>query len=280
MMREFFLQKGFIEVPTQSRTSILAACENPHSVMTFQLDGLVWPLKQTGQMDLEEELLKNPDWPGCFCLTTSYRDEKNPIDGRHKKIFPIFEFELKGGIEELKKLERELLMWLGFGLPVEVKYDDVCSEYGGVSILEDEHESRMWKEKGSVISLQDFGIRTSKGFGSPFWNMLHKGNGIFNKIDIILYGQETIGSAERSCDPNEMRKMFYSIMDGEYAIKLFQLFGRERVEKELEYFLSFEFFQRSGGGIGLTRLARAWELLQEEKVNRPSLRIRPVETLA
>ena len=30
-MRDFFLQKGFIEVPTQSRLSILAACENPHS---------------------------------------------------------------------------------------------------------------------------------------------------------------------------------------------------------------------------------------------------------
>lgn len=275
LMRDFFLQKGFIEVPTQSRTSILAACENPHSVMTFQLDGLVWPLKQTGQMDLEEELLKNPDWEGCFCLTTSYRDEKNPIDGRHKKIFPMFEFELKGGIEELKKLERELLIWLGFGSPVEVKYDDVCEEYGGVEILEDEHESRMWKEKGSVISLQDFGIRTN-----PFWNMLHRGDGIFNKIDIILYGQETIGSAERSCNPNEMREMFYSIMDGEYAIKLFQLFGRDRVEKELEDFLSFKFFQRSGGGIGMSRLARAWELLQEEKKSKNSNNLIPVETLA
>ena len=31
-MREFFLSKNFIEVPTQSRLSILAACENPHSV--------------------------------------------------------------------------------------------------------------------------------------------------------------------------------------------------------------------------------------------------------
>ena len=145
-MRSFFLEKGFVEVPTQSRTSILAACENPHSVMTFQLDGQVWPLKQTGQMDLEEELLKNPEWPGCFCLTTSYRDEKNPISGRHAKIFPMFEFELKGGFEELKKLENQLLNYLGFGSPVEVKYDEICEEYGGVKILEDEHEIRMKNE--------------------------------------------------------------------------------------------------------------------------------------
>jgi len=260
-MRSFFLEKGFIEVPTQSRTSILAACENPHSVMTFQLDGQVWPLKQTGQMDLEEELLKNPEWPGCFCLTTSYRDEKNPISGRHAKIFPMFEFELKGGFEELKKLENQLLNYLGFGSPVEVKYDEICEEYGGVQILEDEHETRMKNELGKCISLQEFPRRTS-----PFWNMRYKGDSIFNKIDVILYGQETIGSAERSCNPEEMREMFYTIMDGEYAAKLFQLFGKERVEKELEDFLTYNFFERSGGGIGMTRLSRAYELLKQEEL--------------
>jgi aspartyl/asparaginyl-tRNA synthetase len=260
-MRSFFLEKGFVEVPTQSRTSILAACENPHSVMTFQLDGQVWPLKQTGQMDLEEELLKNPEWPGCFCLTTSYRDEKNPISGRHAKIFPMFEFELKGGFEELKKLENQLLNYLGFGSPVEVKYDEICEEYGGVKILEDEHETRMKNELGKCISLQEFPLRTN-----PFWNMASRGDGTFNKIDVILYGQETIGSAERSCNPEEMREMFYTIMDGEYASKLFQLFGKERVEKELEDFLSYNFFERSGGGIGMTRLSRAYELLKQEKL--------------
>ena len=34
-MRTFFQEKGFKEVPTQSRLSILAACENPHSITTF-----------------------------------------------------------------------------------------------------------------------------------------------------------------------------------------------------------------------------------------------------
>ena len=258
-MRSCFLEKGFIEVPTQSRTSILAACENPHSVMTFQLDGQVWPLKQTGQMDLEEELLKNPTWPGVFCISTSYRDEKAPIPGRHQKIFPMFEFESKGGMEELKKLEEELLVYLGFGKPTEVIYDEVCQEYGGVEILEDEHETRMWKEKGNCISLQEFPIRTS-----PFYNMKRNEKGTFNKIDVILYGQETIGSAERSCDVKVMRDLFYTISDGGYAAKLFELFGKERVEKELDEFLSLDFFQRFGGGIGMTRLARAYEMLKQE----------------
>ena len=257
-MREFFLSKNFYEVPTQSRLSILAACENPHSIATFNYNGEIWPLPQTGQMWLEHELLKNPHWEGCFCISTSYRQEKNPIPGRHELIFPMFEFESKGGMKELLKLESELLEHLGFDSPVEVNYDDVCQEYGGVEILEDEHESRMWKEKGSVVSLQHFPLRTN-----PFWNMKHNETNIFNKVDVILYGQETIGSAERSCDVEEMKHNFYTIENGKYAAKLFELFGKERVESELELFLSYNFFPRFGGGIGLTRMARAWELLQQ-----------------
>lgn len=260
-MREFFLSKNFVEVPTQSRLSILAACENPHSVKTFEYSGQIWPLPQTGQMWLEYELLKNPEWEGVFCVSTSYREEKNPIPGRHELIFPMFEFESRGTIEDMIRLESELLEYLGFDSPEHLIYNDVCEEYGGVDILENEHEERMWKEKGSVISLELFPKRTN-----PFWNMKHRGNNIFNKVDVILYGQETIGSAERSSDVEEMREMFYTIENGKYCEKLFELFGKERVEAELEDFLSMEFFPRFGGGIGMTRLARAYELLQKEKI--------------
>jgi aspartyl/asparaginyl-tRNA synthetase len=260
-MRQFFLDKNFIEVPTQSRLSILAACENPHSVKTFEYNGEIWPLPQTGQMWLEYELLKNPEWEGVFCISTSYREEKNPIPGRHEMIFPMFEFESKGGMKELLKLESELLEYLGFDSLVEVNYEDVCEEYGGVPILENEHEQRMWEEKGSVISLQNFPKRTN-----PFWNMKHNNGEIFNKIDVILYGQETIGSAERSSDVEKMKEMFYTIENGGYSAKLFELFGKERVEKELEEFLSLNFFERFGGGIGLTRMARAYELMKQEQL--------------
>jgi aspartyl/asparaginyl-tRNA synthetase len=258
-MRVFFQSKGFKEVPTQSRLSILAACENPHSITTFNYQGEVWPLPQTGQMWLEYELLKNPEWNGVYCISTSYRQEKDPIPGRHEMIFPMFEFESKGGMKEMLKLESELLDSLGFDSPVEVNYDDVCEEYGGVSILENEHETRMWEEKSSVVSLQNFPYRTN-----PFWNMKESENKIFNKVDVILYGQETIGSAERSSNVEEMKNNFYTIENGKYSEKLFELFGKERVEKELEEFLSHDFFPRFGGGIGMTRLARAYELLQQE----------------
>ena len=51
--------------------------------------------------------------------------------------------------------------------------------------------------------------------------------------------------------------MFHTISDGMYADLLFKLFGKERVEKELDEFLSFDFFPRFGGGIGITRLISA-----------------------
>ena len=259
-MRDFFLSKNFVEVPTQSRLSILAACENPHSVKTFEYSGQIWPLPQTGQMWLEIELLNNPEWEGVFCVSTSYREEKDPIPGRHELIFPMFEFESKGTVEDMINLERKLLEYLGFITPVRLNYEDICEEYGNIDIIENEHEERLWRERGPVISLENFPKRTN-----PFWNMKYNGNNIFNKVDVILYGQETIGSAERSCNVEEMRNMFYTIENGNYSRKLFELFGQERVESELEDFLSRSFFPRFGGGIGMTRLARAYELLKKEK---------------
>jgi aspartyl/asparaginyl-tRNA synthetase len=258
-MRGFFLDKGYFEVPTQTRQSILAACENPHSIVKYKFDGVEWPMIQTGQMVLEYELLQNPDWNGVFCLTTSYREEKSPIPGRHAKVFPMFEVESKGTMQDLIKLEEELLKYLGFeDKMIEVNYDDLCQEYN-TEILEAEHETKMWEEKGNIISLQNFPVRTN-----PFWNMKSGNNGTFNKVDVIMYGQETIGSAERSCDVEEMRNMFYTIEDGKYCAKLFELFGKERVEKELEEFLSLNFFPRFGWGCGLTRLARAYELMKQK----------------
>ena len=75
LLRSFFLSKGFYEVHTQNRLSILAACEDPETVATYEYNGEVWPLPQTGQMWLEYELLKNPEAPGFFCVSTSYREK-------------------------------------------------------------------------------------------------------------------------------------------------------------------------------------------------------------
>lgn len=252
-LREFFLKKGFVEVSTQDRLSILAACEDPTTVATFEYAGQVWPLPQTGQMWLEYELLMNPELPGVFCVSTSYRAEKNPIPGRHKIMFPMFEFESKGGIDELRQLETELVEYLGFGAKDSFfykEYDELKDVYK-VNELTSKEENKMRDDFGPVIFLQKFPQYTS-----PFWNM--KKNGDYaNKIDVILSGNETIGSAERSSNVQEMRESFHTISGGKYAQMLYDLFGKDRVEAELEDFLSFEFFPRFGGGIGMTRIIDA-----------------------
>ena len=267
LLRQFFLDRNFLEVHTQNRLSILAACEDPTTVATYQYSGQTWPLPQTGQMWLEYELLTRPEIPGCFCVSTSYRQEQNPTEGRHELIFPMFEFESPGNFNDLLNLENDLCTYLGFKCDHErASYDDldfpggmyqsVLAKFTGPE-LDAGHEEKLYQEYGDVYFLTNFPESTS-----PFWNMKIggtdiKGNKLANKCDVIMGGMETIGSAERATDVQEMKEQFYTISNGEYAELLFNLFGKDRVELELFKFLSYDFFPRYGGGIGVTRMISA-----------------------
>ena len=254
LLRSFFLDKGFEEVHTQNRLSILAACEDPFNVATYNYAGQVWPLPQTGQMWLEHELLSSPSSKGFFCVSTSYRQEPNAIPGRHDIIFPMFEFEMPGDIDDLKKMEYELCEHLGFKKPTEKTYAEWQQHYGHANDYEmtAEEEGKMYEEFGTTM-ITDF-----PEFTSPFWNMSRYEVGITSKkIDVILGGMETIGSAERSTDVDQMRDTFHTITEGQYSQLLYNLFGKDRVEAELEEFLKFDFFPRVGGGIGMTRMIAA-----------------------
>lgn len=256
LLRSFFLDKGFLEVHTQNRLSILAACEDPFNVATYNYAGQVWPLPQTGQMWLEHELLSSPSSKGFFCVSTSYRQEPNAIPGRHDIIFPMFEFEMPGSVDDLKAMEYELCEYLGFGNITEKTYAEWQQHFGlsADTEMKAEHELAMEKEFGQTL------ITNFPELTSPFWNMARNDDGnTAKKMDVILGGMETIGSAERSCDVDMMRDTFHSITDGAYSKLLFELFGKDRVEAELEKFLEFDFFQRVGGGIGVTRMIPALE---------------------
>jgi aspartyl/asparaginyl-tRNA synthetase len=258
-LRQFFLSKKYVEVHTQNRLSILAACEDPSTISVYNYAASHWPLPQTGQMWLEYELLKDPKPEGYFCLSTSYRNEPDPIPGRHDIIFPMFEFELKGDFVEMKKMEKELLEFLGYGNKntfIEGEYKDIAKKME-VNEITSKEEMSLYKDQGhKVFFLQNFPEYTS-----PFWNMKRYDDKITaKKTDIIMSGMETIGSAERSCDKDDMRNRFKTISSGLYAKKLYNLFGSERVNREMDEFLSHDFITRSGGGIGVTRLIRSMEL--------------------
>ena len=259
-LREFFHSKNFIEAHPQNRLSILAACEDPFTVATFDYAGQKWPLPQTGQMWLEYELLKNPNPPGYFCLSTSYREEPYPVKGRHDLIFPLFEFEMKGDMEELIKLETELLEYLGYDTTdtrkcCRAKYNDVAKNFNTTELTHD-HEKKLYANgQTPAFILTDFPESTD-----PFWNMKRTEEGTAKKVDVILSEQETFGSAERETDKEVMWNRFHTICNGAYKEKLLSLFGEERTMKEIRDYLNFDFFPRSGGGIGMTRLIRSMKM--------------------
>ena len=266
-LEKAFRQLGFKRCIVPKKPNILRACEDPNNMMTFQYGDLDFPLTQTQQMYLEEVHLKDPiKNQKIFTWTTSYRYEPKPILGRHKHIFEMFEFEQSGDIQRLIETECAVLANLGFRTPEGdtkypvVEYEDICQAYG-VDFIEHEQEQKLEEDYGSVVVLKDFPIRTS-----PFWNMKlypmdDKKKNYAKKVDVIVGGMETFGSAERSCNVPEMRKMFHTVSNGEYAKALFTRLknGKERTLAELEEYFKLDFKKRNGAGMGLDRLVWAMQ---------------------
>ena len=262
-LREYFHSIGFTNAYLQNKLDILAACEDPTTVAVFNYNGSVYPLPQTNQMRLEEVLLKNPDlYKGLYVETTSYREEPEPVEGRHDKTFPMFEFESFGNMEDLIRVEENALKYLGF-TPAggsehfpRYTYSDMQEHYGLAADeeLTHDHEKRMEEDFGPVVFITDFPEMTD-----PFFNMKRDldNPGFAKKVDVIVGGMETMGSAERECSVEAMRRGFYSISDGKYAQTLFGRFRRDRTLKELEDYLSLTFLPRFGCGVGVTRLIKA-----------------------
>ena len=72
----------------------------------------------------------------------------------------MFEFEMKGGYEELIKMEEELLTYLGYKDFKGGEYMDVVENYKSFD-LSHEHEQKLYDEYGPVYFLK-------KTFTSPF----------------------------------------------------------------------------------------------------------------
>ena len=262
-LRGFFIEKNYLETFPQPRLSILAACEDPKTVRSFTFNGDVWPLPQTNQMLLEDMLMRF-DLDGLFCMTASYRDEPQPIEGRHLRTFCMWEAEHTGNFQDLLLTLSELMVHLGFVDNVDdipfFTYNELCKHYK-TDFLEAEHENMIWEEYGDVVGITKFPEKTS-----PFFNMKfdsfdeETGEKLYNKCDLIICGQETFGSAERSSDIDQMRNSFHTISKGMYSQLLFDQFGKERVLDELDGYLKLKMKDRWGFGSGTERLLRGLKL--------------------
>jgi len=260
-LRNFCFQRNFLEVHTQNRFSIIAACEDPSTIATYDFKGVKWPLPQTGQMWLEYELLENPSYDGVFCLSTSYRAEPNPIPGRHNVVFPMFEFESRGDINDLMDFLADMCVHLGFiqhrNEVLKMDYLDLAKDFGVHELTHKQENQMNERYKRPVIFIKNFPEYTS-----PYWNMKRYDNSdLSKKVDVIIGGMETIGCAERETDVEIMKNRFHTISDGQYAELLYKLFGKERVIKELDDFFALPMSVRYGGGIGVTRLIKNYRAI-------------------
>lgn len=261
-LREFFISRGFIEIHPGSRQSFLAIAGDVSTIMTYNDGTENYLLPQSAHMWLEFELLKNPELPGVFCCSTSYRQHKNPVPGRHENIFPIFDFETSGGIQTMVQLQRDLLEYLDFNMEHynEFTYENLTLDLG-VKNIDAVTESVI----GQNISPTTI-VTNKPETLNPSWSSKREGHCV-KTSDAVLFGMETIGASERGTQADLMRKRFYTMHDGNWAQTLFDTFGQNRVERELGEFLSLNFFPRSTGSIGLTRMIRALRELDIAKQN-------------
>lgn len=266
-IHNFFWKKNFTEAYYQNHLDVLTACENPKSIGEFKHYNETFPLRQTNQMGLEYAILEDPK--DYYCFTTSYRLEPEINKGRHNTIFPMVEFEIqKGTLEELIDFEREFIRGLGYtGKFLEIDYEDALEKFQ-VDEITDVEEDLLCKNYAPVIFLKKFPENTD-----PFFNMQRDEKGLSAKVDVLMLGKntygeirgmETIGSAVRSCDVEQMKESFRTSVNGEYAKTLYEKFGKDRVHNELDEYFKMKMIPRSGGGMGFTRLlnfARLHDLL-------------------
>jgi aspartyl/asparaginyl-tRNA synthetase len=266
-IREVCDEEGLVECYLNDYLSTLSSCESPTSIRTFEWMGIKFAHQQTTQMCLERLINERPECKGYYNIGNSYREEEHPVKNRHKHIFCLGDFELQGDMEDLIQFQKKILLKLGikpFDGQVDfprIDYLDACTKYGVDEIGHDE-EIRLCQDFNSpAVFLCKFPLSTK-----PFFNMQIEGD-VALKVDVIIGnpngGQpmEVFGSAQRSDDPDDMRRQFHSIGDGEYAQALYSHFGKERIDKELEEYLSLKFVPRSGMGIGINRLVFACETL-------------------
>ena len=150
-LREFFKYKMGLQKSILRAHTVYGCVRGSQTISTYNYGGKIWPLPQTAQMWLEDVLLSDPDLKGAFTVSTSYRNEPDPVPGRHELTFPMFEFEMKGNMTDLENLMISLCKDLGFsqtdGSFPGGDYNNVAKMYG-VKELEHEHEARLEDDYG------------------------------------------------------------------------------------------------------------------------------------
>jgi hypothetical protein len=240
----FLLEKGLYEYFTGNELSIFSVCD-PFNVKIYEYDKHKFPFIQSNQICLDEELLKNPTAPGFFCITNVYKKDC-------LSTYPIIEFVLNGNVEILEIVEKELLNYLEYQISncVEKDYDYISKKKKkDVLYLSDDIKQKIYEKFGTVVFLKNY-----PEYANTHWNIKKNQNNTYNKITVILSGQEVIESYENDTDKNQIFETFTTMQNGTYNKKLYELFGEKYVNNTLNNYLSNTFITRSSGKIYINEL--------------------------
>ena len=262
-MRNFFKSKGFIDLTPTHCTKNIISCYQDHKHKT------IWPLSKC-----EHTLLLNPDKEGYFGIT-NYNSKTCS--------YMMFEFEGKGNINNLINIEKELMEYIGF----EKNIIDNRNFTTNISNVYDLHTKNQMLSKALTVEYKDyhngdynkiikalnvknigkkeekliqkkygdiFLLKNIPRYESQFWNTNFENN-IAKHVDVIVHGQKTIYSCERSCDIEQMYETFNTILNGQYADTLHNMYGDD-IENELHNYFSNIFFNRYGGNIDIIGMTR------------------------
>lgn len=263
---DFFKAREFTKAGSKNLHNVLVAFEDTNVMLEFYNAGDERNLAPTGNIDeigqmwLENELLKHPEAKGYYHITTAVRTQDQDEDVNNN-IFPLFEFEMRGGVDALIELEKALLTHLGYDTTKfnQSTYADMAANYN-VDTLDNDNKKTMASDISSTIFLTDFPDRTD-----PFWNMKRHdtpNQDMTKQVNVIMNGKDTFVSAQRDTDPVVMRERFNTMSQGNYKEKIFErfgnglhgLFGQESIEKDIDDFFNLNMIERSGGSIDIMRL--------------------------
>lgn len=226
-MNNFFWQEGLTQVYPSHQVSALV---NPQGSLSTQLH-------------LEKSLMLQPRALGYWAPDM--------------RSTPTINFAIHGNIHVLRSLLSRLCDHFEFPKATERRADisythqgyaivkqDRARELCGTENLTEEHEQQLTDEFGPVVLLEHFQDAT--------WNVRRFSGGKFAQVNLLIGEERCAVSSELETNKERMRHRFYKHSD-----RLRDLYGYDRLQHDLDDYLSLPMVKRIGGAIDIISLVRA-----------------------
>jgi asparaginyl-tRNA synthetase len=250
-IRKFLAEESYVEIPVPMLTPATGSCEVVDSMFTVDYFGQLAFPRQTGQLYLEEIVVRGI--PAVYCEGQSLRKEWK-VDNRHLTEFKLIEIERKDmTLSELCDLQERLVKTSAALLTAE--------EIGGVNVtrldrmIRSEHPRMTYREAIGILRRKGFALEFGDDLGRDaemalvhhagqlpihvthypeglkFFNMkLDRGDDkVVECVDYVLpYSGETFGGSLREPDTAILRQRLYNGTMYEHLMNRAREFARDQ----------------------------------------------------